>query len=388
LAAGRGERAGGCRPKQYATIGNAAIIRHTVEVFLSHGGIAPVVLVINPGDRTLCTQALGNIADQVAIVAGGPTRQDSTWAGLQYLQQSAPHYVHIHDGARPFINHEQLNTIHHALMPSSGVLLALPVSDTLKQVDDDKYVAATVPRAGLFAAQTPQSFPYLPILAAHKAAHTAGRYDFTDDSAIAEWHNIPMRIIEGSPDNIKITWTKDIEMANQRLKANDSMFPDVRTGNGYDVHKLVQGDGVVLCGVKIPWHKKLAGHSDADVALHALTDALLATQGAGDIGTYFPPSDPQWKGAASEIFVRHAVRLIHEKSGHIANIDLTLIAEAPKISLHRTVMIRSLQDMLGIEAERISVKATTNETLGFIGRGEGIAAIATATVIYSGGLPA
>lgn len=364
------------------------VIRHTVQAFLSHRDIFPVVLVIHPDDHALCQQALGDIAGRVILVEGGATRQDSTRAGLQSLQQLAPRYVHIHDGARPFISHAQLDAIHRALTPSAGVLPALPVSDTLKQADDNNHVIATLPRERLFAAQTPQSFPYPLILAAHEAAHTAGRHGFTDDSAIAEWHNIPMRIVEGAADNIKITWAGDIEMADWRLKKEETMFPDVRTGNGYDVHRLEKGDGVILCGVKIPWHKKLSGHSDADVALHALTDALLATQGAGDIGTHFPPSDPQWKGAASEIFVRHAVRLIHERKGRIANIDITVIAEAPKISPHRQAMTQSLQDMLGIMPERISVKATTNETLGFIGREEGIAAIATATVIYKDGLPA
>jgi len=385
LAAGRGERAGGSRPKQYTTIGHVAVIRRTAEAFLSHGEIDPVVLVVNPDDHALCMQVLGDIAARIALVTGGATRQDSTFAGLQYLQQFAPDYVHIHDGARPFITHVQLDAIHHALTPEGGILLALSVSDTLKQADGDRCIVATVPRTGLFAAQTPQSFPYPLILAAHEAAVAAGRHDFTDDSSIAEWHNIPMRILEGSPDNLKITWAGDIERADRHFWTYNNLFPDVRTGNGYDAHKLVQGDGITLCGIKISCDKKLSGHSDADVALHALTDALLATRGAGDIGTHFPPSDPQWKGAASEIFVRHAIHLIREKNGRITNVDITVIAEAPRISPYREAMTRSLQSMLGIAPERISVKATTNETLGFIGREEGIAAIATATVIYSGG---
>jgi len=358
------------------------VIRHTVDTFLSHSSISPVVLVIHPDDRALCQEALGELTTKVILVEGGVTRQDSTRAGLQYLQQLSPHYVHIHDGARPFISHAQLDAIYDALTPSSGVLPALPVSDTFKRVDDKNHVTATIPRERLFAAQTPQSFPYSLILAAHEAAYAEGRNDFTDDSAIAEWHTIPMQIIEGAVDNIKITWAVDIEIADKRLKKDETMFPDVRTGTGYDVHKLEKGDGVILCGVKIPWHKKLSGHSDADVALHALTDALLATHGAGDIGTHFPPSNPQWKGIASEIFVRHAVCLIHERKGRVANVDITIITEMPKISPYRQAMSRALQDMLCITPERISVKATTNEMLGFIGREEGIVAIATATVIY------
>jgi len=387
LAAGRGERAGGNTRKQYALIGGQPVIRHTVAAFLDNQSIAPVVLVIHPDDRACARQALGDLADRVILVEGGATRQDSTCAGLQALQPYAPDFVHIHDGARPFITQEQLEALYSSLSPHNGVLPAVPVSDTLKQVEDG-YIRTTIPREGLYAAQTPQSFPYQLILAAHQAAQTAGRHDFSDDSALAEWHKIPMKIVAGSPDNVKITWSKDIIMADQRLSKTACHFPDIRTGNGYDVHRLEDGDGVILCGVHISWPKKLSGHSDADVGLHALTDALLATHGAGDIGTHFPPSDPQWKDAASDIFVRHAVKLLRQKSGRIANIDITLIAEAPKIGPHRTAMTAALQDMLGIQAERISIKATTNEQLGFIGREEGIAAIATATVIYPNEVPA
>jgi len=388
VAGGRGQRAGGNGPKQYAAIGGKTVIQRTVEVFLSHGGIAAVVVVIHPDDRALCIKALGDLASRVAIVDGGATRQDSTWAGLHYLQDLHPLYVHIHDGARPFLQHTLLNHIYQALTLTGGILPALPVSDTLKRVDNHSRVMGTLPREQLFTAQTPQSFPYSLIYAAHAAAQAADKHDFTDDAAIAEWYNIPMQIVAGCTDNIKITWPRDLAMADRHKGMNDTMFPDIRTGNGYDVHRLVTGDGVTLCGVKIPYHQTLSGHSDADVALHALTDALLATQAAGDIGTHFPPSDPQWQGAASEIFVRHAVRLIREKHGRIANIDITLIAEAPKIGPHRAAMTQALQTMLGIDADRISVKATTNEALGFIGREEGIAALATATVIYAGEVPA
>lgn len=387
LAAGRGERAGGDAPKQYALIGGEPVIHHTVAAFLDNKTISQVVVVIHGDDRARAKQALGDLAGKVMLVEGGATRQDSTCAGLQALRPCNPDFVHIHDGARPFITQEQIEAIHHSLSPQNGVLLALPVSDTLKQAENG-YVHTTIPRKGLYAAQTPQSFPYPLILAAHKAAQTAGRHDFTDDSALAEWHKIPMKIVTGSPDNIKITWSKDIIMADQRLNKTACLFPDIRTGNGYDVHRLENGDGVILCGVHIPWHKKLSGHSDADVGLHALTDALLATHGAGDIGTHFPPSDQQWKGAASDIFVRHAVKLLQQKGGRIANVDITLIAEAPKIGPHRPAMTAALQDMLGIQPERISIKATTNEQLGFIGRGEGISAIATTTVIYPGEVPA
>jgi len=315
-------------------------------VFLSHIDITTLVLVIHPDDYIFCKQILSDIIGKLTIINGGCTRQESVYAGLQYLQDIAPSYVHIHDGVRPFINHQQLTTIHRALTPSGGVLLAIPVSDTLKRVGNDKCVVFTVPHDSLFAAQTPQSFPYPLILSAHKAAYEAGQSDFTDDSALAEWYNIPMRVVESSSSNIKITWEKDIEMTDQYFRTAETPCPDVRTGNGYDVHRLVQGHGVVLCGMKIPCDKKLIGHSDADVALHALTDALLATQGAGDIGMHFPPANPQWKNVQSEIFVRHAVRLIRERNGRIANVDITLIAEMPAISPYRAAMTKSLQNML------------------------------------------
>jgi 2-C-methyl-D-erythritol 4-phosphate cytidylyltransferase/2-C-methyl-D-erythritol 2,4-cyclodiphosphate synthase len=249
----------------------------------------------------------------------------------------------------------------------------------------DGLVGRTVPRDGLFAAQTPQGFGSDAILAAHERAHAAGRENFTDDAAIAEWAGIAVRLVEGSPDNVKLTWAREIEMANARLSAG--LLPDVRTGNGYDVHCFGPGDHVTLCGVAIPHAKTLSGHSDADVGLHALTDALLATCGAGDIGTHFPPSDMKWKGAASRIFVEEAVRIVRARGGRIANADITLIAESPKIGPHRAAMVAELASMLGISPERVSVKATTNERLGFIGREEGIAAIATASVVYPGGLP-
>src|SRR5690606_24005869 len=206
-------------------------------------------------------------------------------------------------------------------------------------------------------------------------AREGGLDAFTDDAAIAEWAGIKVRLVEGSADNTKITWVRDIDVANERM-GHAVRFPDVRTGNGYDVHSFGDGDHVTLCGVAIPFSRSLSGHSDADVGLHALTDALLATCSAGDIGTHFPPSDMQWKGAASHIFVEEAVRIVRERGGRIANADITVIAEAPKIGPHRAAMTEALSSMLGISVERVSVKATTNERLGFVGREEGIAAIA------------
>ena len=393
VAAGRGERAGQSTegPKQYRRIGGQAVLAHTLRTFLACEQISSVVVVIHADDHDLYHAALKRAdidASRLKLVTGGPTRQESTRLGLLALQDDAPDYVMIHDGVRPFITQDLLKRIMIALHPQTGVLPALAVSDTLKQAGGDALVTKTVPRAGLFAAQTPQSFPFAPILDAHNAAFALGRTDFTDDAAIAEWQSIPVRVVEGSADNTKITWAKDIEMADQRLRQDMVAFPDIRTGNGYDVHSFEPGDHVWLCGVKIPHDFKLNGHSDADVALHALTDALLATRGAGDIGTHFPPSDPQWKGAASRQFVEFAVKTVREAGGRIANADITLIAEEPKIGPHREAMTAELSDMLGVSADRVSVKATTNEKMGFVGRKEGIASIVTVSVIYPGEVPA
>ena len=387
VAAGRGERAGQSveGPKQYRSIGGKPVLRHALETFLAHPRIATIAVAIHADDGELFRDAAGELAQRVIVVPGGATRQASTRAALLALRTEAVDAVLIHDGVRPFTDAALIGRVIEGLDGGGGSLPSLPVSDTLKQGGFDGLVAKTVPRAGLFAAQTPQGFAFGPILAAHERAFLAGREDFTDDAAIAEWAGIAVRIVEGSPDNVKLTWARDIEMANTRLSAG--MLPDVRTGNGYDVHCFGPGDHVTLCGVAIPFSKRLSGHSDADVGLHALTDALLATCGAGDIGTHFPPSDMKWKGAASRIFVEEAVRIVRAKGGRIANADITLIAEAPKIGPHRAAMTAALSDMLGISPDRVSVKATTNERLGFVGREEGIAAIATASVVYPGGLP-
>ncbi|MEZ5804558.1 MAG: bifunctional 2-C-methyl-D-erythritol 4-phosphate cytidylyltransferase/2-C-methyl-D-erythritol 2,4-cyclodiphosphate synthase [Rhizobiaceae bacterium] len=386
VAAGRGERVGGDLPKQYRAIGGKAILARSVDAFLSHPDVDVVAVVIHPDHRALADAALGDAAGRLMLVEGGATRQASVLAGLQALHDIAPSKVLIHDAARPFVDAAMIARTIGTIGERRAALPVLPVSDTLKRGDESGMVVETISRDGLFAAQTPQGFPFQSIHAAHIEAARAGRSDFTDDAAIAEWAKLPVRLVDGSPDNVKLTWAKDIDMADQRLFGG-THFPDVRTGNGYDVHSFEPGDHVWLCGVRIPHGKKLSGHSDADVALHALTDALLATCGAGDIGSHFPPSDPQWKGAASRIFLEHAARIVRESGGRIANADVTLIAEAPKIGPHRAAMAAAIAGMLGIDASRISVKATTNERLGFIGREEGIAAIATATVIYPGGVP-
>lgn len=379
VAAGRGERAGSKSdgPKQYRRIGGRSVIARTLE---SLHGIDRIVVVLHPDDRDRFSVACRSFEARVEIVEGGATRQLSVLAGLRTLAARAPDVVLIHDAARPFADDSLIDRVVSAVTKDSGALPVLAVSDTLKQ-GLDGLVAKTVDRSALFSAQTPQGFPFAPILAAHEAAARSGRDDFTDDASIAEWAGLPVRLVEGSPDNVKLTYARDIALADERLSRSNGSV-DIRTGNGYDVHRLIEGDHVVLCGVRIDHEQTLDGHSDADVGLHALTDALLATCGAGDIGDHFPPSDPQWKGAASHRFVRHAAQIVATKGGTVLNADVSLICEAPRIGPHRLAMREAIAEMLGIELERVSVKATTNETIGFVGRREGIAAIATASVRY------
>lgn len=390
VAAGRGERAGSPEegPKQYRAIGGRPVIAHTLEKFVTWPQTTKIVIVIHRDDEKLLRSAQETIVDSsgVEIAFGGTTRQQSVLAGVRQLEKTGVSHVMIHDAVRPFCDHDLLDRVAAALAAGApAVLPAMPVTDTLKRAGSDALVTETVPRAGLYAAQTPQSFRLADILAAHEKAAADNKTDFTDDAAIAEWAGLPVTLVAGSADNVKLTIKRDIAMADEKLSAG--LLPDVRTGNGYDVHQLEPGDGVTLCGVFIPHDQTLKGHSDADVALHALTDALLATCGAGDIGDHFPPSDPQWRGAPSRIFIEHAARIVRDHGGTIMNADVSLIAEAPKVGPHREAMRAKLSEFLGISLERCSVKATTNEQIGFVGRREGIAAIATATVVYRGGRP-
>ena len=385
VAAGRGERAGSPAdgPKQYRHIGGRPVLAHTLATFLSHRSCGEIVVVIHADDEALYARATAGISGmaRVSTVFGGADRQASVRAGLAAMAETAPNHVLIHDAVRPFVTHKIIDGVLAAL--NAGSIAALPavaVADTLKRGDAQCDVAGTVPRDGLFGAQTPQGFDFKAISIAHAKAAAESDTSFTDDCAIAEWAGLRVRLTPGHPSNVKLTTAEDIAMANERV--SPAPLPDVRTGNGYDVHRLVPGDHVTLCGVEIPHDQRLDGHSDADVGLHALTDALLATCGAGDIGDHFPPSDPQWRGAASEIFLAHAANIVREAGGVIMNADVTIIAEAPKIGPHRQAMRAVLARILDISIDRCSVKATTNETIGFAGRREGIASIATATVVF------
>jgi 2-C-methyl-D-erythritol 4-phosphate cytidylyltransferase/2-C-methyl-D-erythritol 2,4-cyclodiphosphate synthase len=277
---------------------------------------------------------------------------------------------------RPFVTADLISRTLDALSTAAGAVAAIPVADTLKRAEADRRIAATLPRQDLWRAQTPQAFRFADILAAHEAAAAAGRQDFTDDAAVAEWAGLAVTLVEGSEHNRKLTTAEDFALA-----AGTAPPADVRTGTGYDVHRLVAGDGVWLCGVRIPHDRALEGHSDADVGLHALTDALLGALGEGDIGEHFPDTDPRWKGAASHLFLAAAAERVRARGGVIANVDVTLLCEAPRIAPHRAAMRGRIAEVLGIDPARVSVKATTTEGLGFTGRREGIAALATATVI-------
>lgn len=387
VAAGRGERAGLSPegPKQYRRLGDRPILTHTLARFLDRESIAAVAVVIHPDDRHLYEAAIGTLSgrDRLIAVDGRPTRQGSVLAGLRAVAGCGASHVLIHDAVRPFVDAQVFERIEEAFNAgAAAVLPAVAVADTLKQAGSGAIVERTVPRDALYAAQTPQAFELPAILEAHEAAAATDRTDFTDDCSIAEAAGFAICIVDGDPGNIKLTTRRDIEMAAERI--GDATLPDVRTGNGYDVHRLVPGTGVTLCGVFIPHDHALSGHSDADAGLHALTDALLATCGAGDIGDHFPPSDPRWRDADSRIFVTHAADIVRQAGGTIMNADVSLIAEAPRIGPYRDAMRAAMAGMLSISIGRCSVKATTNETIGFVGRREGIAAIATATVVYRG----
>ncbi len=381
VAAGSGTRAGGDIPKQYATLGGLSILQRSIDAFVAYGSICEIRTVIQAEAQGLYTASLsGEPAVLGPPVTGGASRQASVRAGLEALASSSPDIVLIHDAARPFVSGGVIRRVVEALEAYPGVIPALPVADTLKRAHSDGTIGATVPREGLWRAQTPQGFRFSAILDAHRRAAEAGRDDFTDDAAIAEWAGLQVALVEGETQNVKITTAADIEEARNRLEAG--MILEPRIGTGFDVHRFAEGSSVWLCGVQIPHTHRLEGHSDADVALHALTDALLGTIGDGDIGQHFPPTDPKWKGAASHLFLADAARRVRERGGRIGNVDVTILAEEPRIGPHRPAMQARMAEILAIPLDRVGVKATTMEGLGAIGRREGIVAMASALVLF------
>ncbi|MBY0226374.1 MAG: bifunctional 2-C-methyl-D-erythritol 4-phosphate cytidylyltransferase/2-C-methyl-D-erythritol 2,4-cyclodiphosphate synthase [Hyphomicrobium sp.] len=380
VAAGRGTRAGTDVPKQYVSLGGRSVLARASGVFSDHGAIGKIQAVIHPDDLDLYTASISNEACELAPpVAGGASRQASVRAGLAALADWAPDLVLIHDAARPFVTSAVIGRVIAALESFPGAVPGLAVADTLKRASPDRIISETISRDGLWRAQTPQGFRYADIVAAHEKAAAAGRDDFTDDAAIAEWAGLKVALVEGAPDNVKITTAADVEEARRKLEAPMTLEP--RIGTGFDVHRFTEGSSVWLCGVEIAHTHRLEGHSDADVGLHALTDALLGTIGDGDIGQHFPPSDPKWKGAASHLFVADAARRVRERGGRIVNVDVTFLAEAPKIGPHRPAMQARVAEILAITPDRVGIKATTMEELGSIGRREGIVAMASALVL-------
>lgn len=369
VAAGRGSRCGGERPKQYQRLNGRPVLRHSLETFCGHPEVDAVRVVIHPADRALYDEAAAGL-DLLAPVDGGAERQDSVRLGLESLQEAAPDVVLIHDAARPFADARLISRVIEALDRHAGAIPAVPVTDTLKR-GSGGLIAGTVERAGLWRAQTPQGFRFSDLLAAHRRFAGVG---LTDDAAVAEQAGLTVALVEGSEDNVKVTTPSDFRRAEIPVNG------EFRNGSGFDVHRFTAGDHVMLCGVAVAHEAGLAGHSDADVGLHALTDAVLGAIGDGDIGSHFPPTDPQWRGAASEIFLAHAGRLVAGRGGRIVNVDVTLICEAPRVGPHRQAMRDRIAAILGIDVGRVGVKGTTTEKLGFTGRREGIAAQAAATV--------
>lgn len=366
VAAGRGTRAGGAVPKQWQPVAGLPVLTRSVAAF---AGVGRILVVLHPGDMA---QGIAAFGGQVTLIAGGASRAQSVRNALETLDGAAVARVLIHDGARPFASPALIARVLAALDAAPAAAPALAVSDALWRAAGGRVVALQN-RTGLMRAQTPQGFHLGPILAAHRA-HPGGA---ADDVAVALAAGLDVAIVEGEEDNIKITWPGDFARA-ERI-AGCTM--DIRTGQGFDVHAFTEGDHVMLCGVRVPHTRALLGHSDADVGIHAVSDAIYGALAAGDIGRHFPPSDPAWKGAASAIFLDHAAGLARERGYRISNADLTLICEAPKIGPQASAMQGELARILGIAADRISVKATTSERLGFTGRGEGIAALATVTLV-------
>lgn len=380
VAAGRGERAsrdGNGDPKQYRTVLGQTIFQRTLNAFLAVPAVSQIVPVIH-ADHVERYSGF-NFADPRLLppVTGGDTRQASVLEGLKVLAKIQPDLVLIQDAARPFADRALIEAVIAALAENDGAVPAIAVTDTIKRSPDGQMVFGTEDRRMLFAAQTPQGFRFSRIFSAHMRAGMNPR-PFTDDAEIAEWAGLRVALTRGSPSNIKITHPEDFDRAERIIVGARSL--ETHIGSGFDVHAFEPGDHVWLGGVRIPHAFQLNGHSDSDVALHALTDAIYGAIGAGDIGTHFPPSDPQWKGAASSIFLQHATGLVHKAHGRIVNLDVTIVCEQPKIAPHVPAMRAAIAAACGIGTNRVAIKATTSEKLGFTGREEGIAAMATASI--------
>lgn len=374
VAAGRGTRLGTDLPKQYLPLGARTVLARTLDAFLDHAAIRHVVVVIGAGDEPRLGEALADRPRTFEMVIGGATRQASVANGLAALAASAdpPQRVLVHDSARPFVSPDIIARVASALDGADAVIPAIPVADTLKRVEGDA-VGHTVDRAGLVQVQTPQGFAFAPLCRAHAASDPAAQ-TATDDAALIEAQGGRVVTVAGERANFKITTEDDLVSAHAALPT----LPVV--GQGFDVHRLEPGGPLILGGLTLDVPMHLKGHSDADVALHAITDALFGAVADGDIGHHFPPSDPKWRGAASDQFLAYAAERVR-KVGTVAHIDLTIICERPKIGPYRDAMRERIAGIVGVAPGAVSVKATTTEQLGFTGRGEGIAAQASATIL-------
>lgn len=373
VAAGRGIRFGGPTPKQYLDLAGEPVLTHTLRAVLA-APVDAVLVAIHPDARADYERAVASLDDKrlLPAVMGGRSRAESVRNALEALQEQAPARVLIHDGARPFITPERIR----ALIEAEGAaILAEPLVDALWREDDGK-ADAPIARDGLWRAQTPQCFPYRELLEAHRAEAASGNQPALDDAETYRRAGGQVTLIKGNAENFKITTSDDLARAERLL------LPafETRTGQGFDVHRFAPGDHVWLCGLRIPHDQRLEGHSDADIGLHALSDAIYGALADGDIGRHFPPSDPQWKDAESHIFLSHAAGLVHARGGRIVHAEVTLMAEAPKIAPHADAMRTRLGEIMKVSASRIGVKATTMERMGFVGRGEGLAALASATI--------
>jgi 2-C-methyl-D-erythritol 4-phosphate cytidylyltransferase/2-C-methyl-D-erythritol 2,4-cyclodiphosphate synthase len=376
VAAGRGTRTGLDYPKQYKVMGGSPMVRESLRVFATHPEVDLVLPVIHPDDTARFAAAAEGLG-VAQPVTGAATRQGSVRAGLEALTGEAPAIVLVHDAARPFTSHALVSRAIAAATKSGAAVPGMPVTDTVKLVDSEGGVAATLNRAALRTVQTPQAFAYPALLDAHRRAAAQGRDDFPDDAALVEWAGFKVTVFEGERGNMKMTTPEDFA----RIDRDAQTLADIRTGIGYDIHAFDSGgDHVWLGGVKIPHERKLSGHSDADVALHALTDAILGALADGDIGVHFPPSDEKWRGASSDKFLKFAVERVKARGGQVSHLDVAIVAEAPKINPRRDEMRARIAEIAGLSIDRVGVKATTNEKLGALGRAEGIAAYATATI--------
>ncbi|CUT15945.1 2CmethylDerythritol 4phosphate cytidylyltransferase EC 27760 2CmethylDerythritol 24cyclodiphosphate synthase EC 46112 [Bradyrhizobium sp.] len=376
VAAGRGLRAGAGGPKQYREIGGVPVIYRAMEAFSRHADVFAVQPVVNPDDSPMFTAAVAGLSHE-ALVHGGATRQASVLAGLEALARHKPDIVLIHDAARPFVSEGVITRAIDAASRTGAAIPVVPVTDTIKVTGENGNVEDTPDRARLRIAQTPQSFRFDVILEAHRRAAKDGRSDFTDDAAIAEWAGLTVATFEGDVANMKLTTPEDFVREEARLA---SLLGDIRTGTGYDVHAFGEGDHLMICGVRVPHTKGFLAHSDGDVGLHALVDAILGALADGDIGSHFPPSDAKWKGASSDQFLQYAIERVTQRGGRIANLEVTMICERPKIGPLRDTMRARIAEISGVDISRVAVKATTSERLGFTGREEGIAATASATI--------